>query len=119
TAPVGGSLVTIDFHIEDGASAGVKSIQLVDSVNPTGRHGFTTEVSDAQGAYILNPAPSRVGSSGGISGDITILATPQPTVNVGDSTGVVLAAATGRGDGEAEATTEVSIVSSASGALRQ
>src|SRR5262249_51672020 len=48
TAPVGGSLVTIDFHVQAGAALGGTPIQLVDAVNPGGRHAFVTEVSDAQ-----------------------------------------------------------------------
>ena len=52
---VGGSLVTIDFHVQPGAVVGATPIDLVQAVNPTGRHVFATEVSDALGAYLPMP----------------------------------------------------------------
>jgi hypothetical protein len=59
TQPIGGSLITIDFHQrpgEPGASATGGSIALVDSANPNGQW-FPTELEDAQGTFILTPAP--------------------------------------------------------------
>src|SRR5262249_25492067 len=72
TAAIGGSLVTIEFHVRAGAALGPTPIQLVDTVNPTGRHAFTTEVSDALGAYVLNPAPAHGDNQGGIAGSIIV-----------------------------------------------
>jgi hypothetical protein len=93
TSPVGGSLVTIDFHVQPGAALGTTSIQLVDSVTPMGQHEFKTSVSDAQGAFILNPAPSRIGSPDGIAGSITVLGNTQAFGGVGDGASVVFAVA--------------------------
>ena len=73
TTQTGGSLVTIDFHVQPGAAAGATPIQLVAAVNPTGRKWVSTEISDAQGPFLLNPAPSQVGSPGGVSGSIDVV----------------------------------------------
>jgi hypothetical protein len=75
----GGSLVQIDFHVKAGAVLGMTSVQLVQAVNPIGGHLFTTEVSDALGAYVLNPAPNRGGSAVEISAHIDILADSSPS----------------------------------------
>jgi hypothetical protein len=79
TTQQAGSLVAINFHVRPGAEPGTTPVQLVEAVNPTGQHVFSTEVSDAQGAFVLNPAPGRMGSSGGISSNIVIQAIPPST----------------------------------------
>jgi hypothetical protein len=57
TSTLAGSLVTIDFH-QVGRMANPSSIALVASVNPGGQL-FTTELEDAQGTFILTPAPTN------------------------------------------------------------
>jgi hypothetical protein len=46
-------------------------------------------VSDAQGAYVLNPAPNPVGSPGGIVSQIIVQGRPELTRDLGESTGGV------------------------------
>jgi uncharacterized repeat protein (TIGR03803 family) len=60
TSTSGGSLVTIDFHQNGalGRIANPSSIALVSSVNPTGQQVILTELSDAQGSFVLTPAPA-------------------------------------------------------------
>jgi hypothetical protein len=71
--PLGGSLVTIDFHQIPGAS-GPASIALVASVSPNGQC-FATELADAQGSFTLTPAPTNA-LAGRIEGTAILAATP-------------------------------------------
>ena len=50
-----GSLVTITFHVNSGATPGSTSVELVasDSANPDGHGVLRTEVDDKQEAFIL------------------------------------------------------------------
>jgi uncharacterized repeat protein (TIGR03803 family) len=88
---LGGSLVTIDFHrisnepgaLATGAAATPvayapgSSIALVASVTPNGQL-FTTELEDAQGTFILTPAPGNRADTRD-----TIVMMPPPTAVVG------------------------------------
>ena len=84
-----GSLVTITFHVNEGATPGPTAIELVASnfANPDGRGVLRTEVDDNQGAFVLAPAPTN--GPGGISGLVVVQRTaksaavgslPAPTV---------------------------------------
>jgi parallel beta-helix repeat protein/predicted outer membrane repeat protein len=73
TAQTSGSLVTIDFHVQPGAVVGPTPIELVASVNPTGGHVFSTEVSEAQGPFILSPVPTQAGNPGGVAGSVVVV----------------------------------------------
>jgi autotransporter-associated beta strand protein len=68
--PVGGSVVTIDFHARSGAS-GATPINLVASVNPNGAGVYPTEVADNHGLFTLTPAPT-VSPKDSIDGLVTI-----------------------------------------------
>jgi hypothetical protein len=54
----GGSLVTIDFHVQPGAPAGLPLIQLAASVNPNDRGVIQTVLDDLQGPLTLHPLAS-------------------------------------------------------------
>ena len=56
TSSLGGSLVTIDFHLV-GQIFNPSSIQLVASASPNGQY-VATELEDAQGAFTLSLAPA-------------------------------------------------------------
>jgi hypothetical protein len=64
--PVGGSLVTIDFHVVAAPDTWpLTSVHLVASVNPTGQQVVFTELEDAQGTFVLtlaSPIDSIFGS---------------------------------------------------------
>jgi hypothetical protein len=53
----GGSLVTIDFHLQAGA-VGVPAIELVSAVNPNVRGMIQTALDDLQGPLTLHPLAS-------------------------------------------------------------
>jgi hypothetical protein len=53
----GGSLVTIDFHVQRGAAA-APVVQLVTAVNPDARGEIRTALDDLQGPLTLQPAPA-------------------------------------------------------------
>ncbi len=60
TSSVGGSLVTIDFHLRPGEPGALATgdVRLVASATPNG-HYETTELEDAQGTFTLTPGPSN------------------------------------------------------------
>jgi len=65
SAPIGGSLVTIDFHpVEPSGGrqppgySGQAQFALVASVTPNGQY-IPTELKDTQGAFTLTPAPTN------------------------------------------------------------
>ncbi len=58
TDPAGGSLVTINFHVNGTASPGATAIDLVSAVNPTGFNVIATTVADTQGLFTLTPGPT-------------------------------------------------------------
>jgi uncharacterized repeat protein (TIGR03803 family) len=71
TSPIGGSLVTIDFYQNSTAVGRIfnpSSIALVSFVNPTGQQVVLTELSDAQGSFVLTPAPA-IGVAGSVIGN--------------------------------------------------
>ena len=49
----GGSLVTVTLHVLETGGGGSSGLKLVTRVNPTGQRVYTTEVTDAQGAWVL------------------------------------------------------------------
>jgi hypothetical protein len=55
---VGGSLVTITFHLRPGAHASAASIRLEPAVNPTGRGPLWTALDDDQGPLALHLVPA-------------------------------------------------------------
>jgi hypothetical protein len=57
TIPIGGSLITIDFHPTDAISGSV-AFELVASARPNGQY-VATELEDAQGTFTLSPAPTN------------------------------------------------------------
>jgi hypothetical protein len=65
-SPIGGSLVTLDFHPTNAGMPsdvsrrvpGATAIELVASVNPSGQQVIATELEDAQGTFTLSPTPS-------------------------------------------------------------
>jgi hypothetical protein len=54
-----GSLVNIAFHVLPGASVPVTAVRLVNSVTANGQ-GFSTEVADDQGPFILGSGTDRL-----------------------------------------------------------
>src|SRR5206468_604719 len=56
---VGGSLVTIDFHVRPGAPVGPTPINLAASVNPNGQGVIATAIDDNQGPLTLHPVPTN------------------------------------------------------------
>jgi hypothetical protein len=66
TATQAGSLVNIAFHVVAGASVPTTAVQLVSAVLPQG-HWFSTEVTDAQGQYVLSPGLDRLVIQTGIN----------------------------------------------------
>jgi hypothetical protein len=68
-------------------------------------------VSDAQGAFILNPAPSRIGSSDGISGSIVVQGDTQITAGATANAGALFAAASGSAAIENGLSTEITTIS--------
>ena len=81
SSAAGGSLVSIDFHVRPGASAGATPINLVAAVNPTGNDAVWTRVFDSQQEFTLSPAPSNAVSDAGIDG--TVLVTPAAALGSG------------------------------------
>jgi hypothetical protein len=75
--PIGGSLVTIDFH-QQAAASGPATIALVASVNPDGQY-FATELADAQGTFTLTPTPTN-DVAGRIQGTVMLAAAPSASV---------------------------------------
>ncbi len=90
TDPAGGSLVTIDFHVNGTANPGSTAINLVSSVNPTGFNVISTMVADTQGAFTLSSAP--VGGANSANGIVTILAPTLVSVSVAETAPAELAA---------------------------
>jgi len=90
SSSIGGSLVTIDFHLIDGTrgegrgvrndrltlTPGLSPVQLVASVNPNGQY-VTTELEDAQGTFTLTPAPTNRFDPR-IDGMVVLTGTPAP-----------------------------------------
>jgi Bacterial pre-peptidase C-terminal domain len=58
TSTLGGSLVTIDFHVRPGVAnaSGSPGVALVLAAYPNGQY-VATELEDAQGTFTLSPAP--------------------------------------------------------------
>jgi murein DD-endopeptidase MepM/ murein hydrolase activator NlpD len=77
SASVGGSLVTIDFHVQPGAPAGPTSVNLAGTVNPDGRGVIATAVDDNQGALTLHPAPTNADDDPGVDGMVWITGSEQ------------------------------------------
>jgi hypothetical protein len=79
----GGSLVTIDFHTI-GRVSEPSSIALVLSASPNGQY-VTTELEDAQGAFILSPGTNGIfaGSSGVVLVPSAVATTQAVTLPVG------------------------------------
>ena len=75
-----GSLVTITFHVNKGATPGSTAVELVasGSANPDGQGVLRTEVDDKQGAFVLTPAP--INGPGGITGSVVVQQTAQSAV---------------------------------------
>jgi hypothetical protein len=82
SSSLGGSLVTIDFHhVGYGEPSGVSrrvpgpaAIALVASVSPNGQY-VATELEDAQGSFVLTPAP-RNGFDSQVDSVVFLTATP-------------------------------------------
>jgi len=70
---VGGSLVTIAMHVRETAPMGTTGLTLVPDVDPTGGvRVYLTQVSDAQGAFVLHQALTPLGMEPGEPGQLTI-----------------------------------------------
>jgi hypothetical protein len=67
---VGGSLVTIDLHVQPGVSGGAPLLNLVAAVNPTGRSVIQTALDDNQGPLTLHAAPPNVTVEPGENGRV-------------------------------------------------
>ena len=67
-AAQGGSMVNIDFRVLPGASTAETTVRLVDSVTPRGQ-GFTTELADEQGQFLLTAGIDRLAAHTGVSGN--------------------------------------------------
>jgi hypothetical protein len=78
----GGSLVTIDMHIQSAPPPGLTTLALVNQVNPTGLLQFRTSVADAQGMFVLHSFATADGIEPGAPSQIMISAA---TVSTGAS----------------------------------
>ena len=67
---LGGSLVTIDFHLVGKVAPGTTPINLAATVNPTGHLVLPTTVDDAQGPFTLYPTPTNATNDAGIDGSV-------------------------------------------------
>src|SRR5262249_15433329 len=74
-----GSLVTIDFHVLDGAAARATPINLVGAVNADGRRLVVRALDDSMGQLLLHPLPTDDATEA-IDGLVTV---------IGDSTAVI------------------------------
>jgi Beta-propeller repeat len=114
THPIGGSLVTIDFHARAGALLGPTSLALVATVNPTGQGLIQTNVFDSQGAFTLSPAPTN-GAGDPVTG-LVVLTAPTPVTTTAAAVGTEAAptagARTAAGDG-ADLTAGAEVLSAA------
>ncbi len=90
TDPAGGSLVTINFHVNGTAVPGATAINLVSAVNPSGFNVLSTMVADTQGAFTLSSAP--VGGVNSANGIVTILVPSPVSVSVAETAPAELAA---------------------------
>jgi autotransporter-associated beta strand protein len=71
----GGSLITINMHVRDGAPAGASGLTIVPFVGSTnGVRVYETSVSDAQGLFTLHPAQTALGTEPGAPGSVMISA---------------------------------------------
>jgi hypothetical protein len=82
SSPVGGSLVTIDFHVKPTAASGTTSIDLATSVNPNGHGLVQTALADDQGLLTLDVTLAEDDTGSGSAGRVVVTvestgATPQ------------------------------------------
>jgi hypothetical protein len=67
SSPLGGSLVTIAFHVRRGTHPGASAVNLVPVVTVNGRVLYTA-LSDDQGPLSLHPAPTDAATDPGVDG---------------------------------------------------
>jgi hypothetical protein len=110
SSSLGGSLVTIDFHVRPGAQPGASAINLVSAVNLNGRV-VRTGLYDDVGPLTLHPAPTDAATDPGVDG-LVVLTPAQPGTSTtqrlvdrvfGDLAGPLLAASRNEGLGQAAA----------------
>jgi hypothetical protein len=69
----GGSLITINMHVREGAPAGASGLTILPYVGSSnGVRVYETSVSDAQGLFTLHPAQTAFGIEPGAPGLVTI-----------------------------------------------
>src|SRR5262249_407275 len=71
---VGGTLVTITFHVRPGAPAGATPLNLSAAVNPNGQGVLRTALADDQGLLTLHPAPTDAATDAGVDGLVLLTA---------------------------------------------
>src|SRR5262249_38111900 len=72
SSSLGGSLVTIDFHLRPGAHPGASAINLVPAVSPFGGRLVRTGLYDDQGPLTLHPAPTDAAADPGVDGLVVV-----------------------------------------------
>jgi hypothetical protein len=77
---LGGSLVTINFHVKPRAHAGASPINLVPAVTVNGRALYTA-LYDLQGPLTLHAAPTAAADDPGVDGFVVLTAEPAAAGN--------------------------------------